>query len=72
MADKENEAAPAKAAVVSVRNIGEPLRFKEVEPLGGFTAEAAKAGQAIKVWTRLALTSDEPLFHRLADGLGRR
>lgn len=69
MADEEREAVPAVAALVGVRNIGEPLRFKEVEPLGGFSAEAAKAGQAIKVWTRLALTSDEPLFHRLADGL---
>lgn len=69
MANKVEEAAPALSAVLGVRNHGEPLRFKDVEPLGSFTAEAAKPGQAVEVWTRLALTSDEPLFHRLVDGL---
>ena len=29
----------------TVRNIGEPLRFTNVEPLTGFAAEAAKGGQ---------------------------
>nr|VFK23103.1 MAG: hypothetical protein BECKLFY1418C_GA0070996_11344 [Candidatus Kentron sp. LFY] len=54
-----------------VRNIGEPLRFANVEPLAGFSAEPAKKGQQVKVWTRLALTSDEPLFHRLVKDLAR-
>jgi hypothetical protein len=53
----------------SVGNSGEPLRFANVEPLAGFSAEAAKGGQQIKVWTKLALTSDEPLFHRLVENL---
>jgi hypothetical protein len=53
--------------VVSVRNIGEPLHFSDVEPLAGFAAEAAKDGQQVKVWTKLALTSDDPLFHRLVE-----
>ena len=52
-----------------VRNIGGPLRFTNVEPLAGFAAEAARGGQQIKVWTKLALTSDEPLFHRLVENL---
>lgn len=69
MADRMEEAAAPTAAVLGVRNLGEPLRFKDIESLGGFSAEAAKPGQAVKVWTRLALTSDEPLFHRLVDGL---
>lgn len=69
MADETEEAMPAAAAVFGVRNLGEPLRFKDVEPLSGFSAEAAKPGQTVKVWTRLALTSNEPLFHRLVDGL---
>lgn len=69
MTEKMEEAAPVMAAVLGVRNIGEPLRFKNVESLGGFSAEAAKPGQHVKVWMRHALTSDEPLFHRLADGL---
>src|SRR6185369_1187283 len=51
----------------SVSNSGEPLRFTNVEPLAGFAAEPAKSGQHVKVWTKLALTSDEPLFHRLVE-----
>ena len=46
MGDGQEE-APASAEptpiVGSVRNIGEPLRFTNVEPLAGFAAEAAKA-----------------------------
>lgn len=71
MADKMKEAASVLAEALGVRNLGEPLRFTEVEPFGGFSAEAARPGQTIKIWTRLALTSDEPLFHRLVDGLDR-
>ena len=55
--------------VGTVHNLGEPLRFANVEPLAGFAAEAAQGGQMVKVWTRLALTSDEPLFHRLVENL---
>lgn len=69
MADKMEAAAPVPAAVLEVRNLGEPLRFTDVEPLCGFSAEAAKEGQAVEVWERLSLTSDEPLFHRLVDSL---
>lgn len=68
---EEHEDAPvstdAARIVGSVRNIGEPLRFSDVEPLAGFSAEAAKGGQQVKIWTRLALTSDDPLFHRLVE-----
>jgi hypothetical protein len=55
--------------VGTVRNLGEPLRFANVEPLVGFSAEPAKGGQTVRVWDRLALTSDESLFHRLVEGL---
>ncbi len=53
--------------VGSVRNTGEPLRFSNVESWTGFAAESAKGGQQVKVWTKLALTSDTPLFHRLVE-----
>lgn len=72
MPDGKAEAATSAGSHLmpgSVRNMGEPLRFANVEPLVGFSAEAAKGGQQIKIWTRLALTSDEPLFHRLAENL---
>lgn len=54
-----------------VRNLGEPLRFANIEPLAGFAAEPAKPGQQVKVWTKLALMSDQPLFHRMAENLAR-
>lgn len=52
---------------IGVQNIGEPIRVTDIEPLGGVSAEPGKGGHQIKVWTRLALTSDEQLFHRIAD-----
>lgn len=52
----------------AVRNMGEPLRFAGVEQLAGIAAEAAHGGQ-VKVFTRLALTSDAPLFHNLVENL---
>lgn len=58
-----------KFAGLGVRNIGEPLRFSDVEDLAGFSAESGNGGETIKVWTRMALTSDEPLFHRLVESL---
>jgi hypothetical protein len=69
----EQEEEPASTApprvIGSVSNVGEPLRFANVEPLDGFAAEPAKRGQQLKVWTKLSLTSDEPLFHRLVENL---
>lgn len=53
--------------VGSVRNMGNPIQFKNVEPLCGFAAEPGRRGQTVKVWTQLAITSDEPLFHRLTE-----
>ena len=58
-----------KHAGLGVRNIGEPLRFSDVEDFAGFSAELGKSGETIKVWTRMAITSDEPLFHRLVESL---
>jgi len=49
-------------------NVGDPIALTGVQ-LDGVAAEAARGGQVIKVWTRLAITSDDPIFHRLADGL---
>lgn len=68
--DSKQEATTAvTSSGIGVRNVGEPLRFTDVEPIGGFAAESAKAGQSVKICTRLALSSDEPLFHRLVESL---
>lgn len=70
MTEKEEQAtAENPAGVFGVRNLGEPLRFKDVEPLAGFAAEPAKGGQTAKIWTQLAIDSDTPLFHRLVESL---
>jgi hypothetical protein len=50
-------------------NLGEPIRLKGVK-LHGVAAESARAESKFKVWTRLALTSDESIFHRIAANLG--
>lgn len=70
MTDKEEQvlaAIPTNAP--GVRNLGEPFRFKDVEPFAGFSAEPAQTGQTVKIWTQLAIDSDTPLFHRLVEGL---
>lgn len=69
--NQEESAVAVKPAPVigTIRNQGEPLRFTNVESLAGFMAESAKGGQIAKVWTQLAITSDTPLFHRLAENL---
>lgn len=63
------EEAPVPDNAIGVCNKGEPLRFASVQPLAGFTAEAAKQGQQVKMLTKMALTSDEPLFHGLVENL---
>jgi hypothetical protein len=64
-----DEPSAATSSALEVDNIGEPLRFTNVQSMGGFAAEAAKPGQTLKVLTRLALTSDDPPFHLLAESL---
>lgn len=68
MTDKEEQApAASPAGALSVRNLGEPLRFKDVESLDGVLAEPVKGGQTATIWTQLAIDSDAPLFHRLVE-----
>lgn len=69
MAADINESSPTPALARGIRNLGEPLRFTDVQTMGGFAAEPARPGQTAKILTRLALTSDEPLFHRLVEGI---
>jgi hypothetical protein len=72
MVDKDTpKTANADLAGVigTVGNLGEPLRFTNAEPLIGFCAESARGGQQVKIFTKLSLTSDSPLFHRLIQNL---
>lgn len=54
--------------MMTIENTGEPIKLTDVR-LSGIAAEPGRKGQTIKVWSKLALTSDEPLFHRAAEGL---
>lgn len=53
---------------VVVGNLRDPIRLKDVT-LCGVSAEATQGGGTVKVWTRLALTSDDPLFHRIVENM---
>lgn len=51
-----------------VGNLGEPIRLADAN-LHGFAAESVRGGGTVKVWTRLAITSDDRRFHRIAESL---
>lgn len=52
-----------------VQNSGEPIRIEDAPDFAGFSAGAALPGEVVKVWTRLSLTSDMPLFHQVVESL---
>ncbi|UCP08454.1 hypothetical protein K5R88_21915 [Pseudomonas sp. MM213] len=54
-----------------VENIGEPYRFMNVEGFSGVALESVQEGEPVKIYTALALTSDEPIFHKIGDNLQR-
>lgn len=51
-----------------IRNSGEPYRLGDVN-IHGVAAKASRQGETAEIWTRLAITSDERNFHRIADNL---
>jgi hypothetical protein len=53
---------------IQLGNGGKPIKLSGLQ-LDGVSAEAGRAGDAIKVWTRLALTSDDRFFHRVTERL---
>lgn len=53
---------------IRVENIGEPIRLANLN-LAGVSAEAARGGGKIEIWTRMALTSDQELFHKIVGNL---
>jgi hypothetical protein len=52
----------------AVANLRDPIRLKDVN-LAGVSAEAVQGGGKIRIWTRLALASDDPYFHRVVENL---
>lgn len=70
MPTPENVVAGAPSVVPSfeIRNQGKPVLIPEIK-VSGITAESARAGEAVKIWTRLSMTSYQALFDRIADHL---
>lgn len=54
---------------LSMRNLGKPIQLVGVN-FCGVSAEASRENQEVKLWTRLSLTSDDHLFHRIVENLG--
>ena len=52
----------------TVLNPGKPIPLAKVE-LIGVAAESVQGGGEAKIWTSLALTSDDPGFHMIAENL---
>ncbi|MGY3353670.1 MULTISPECIES: hypothetical protein [unclassified Bradyrhizobium] len=49
-------------------NLAAPVKLSGLQ-LHGVSADAARGGDTVKVWTRLSLTSDDHFFHRVVEGL---
>jgi hypothetical protein len=68
MTESEAEPNGSHSQDVIAGNLGEPIKLSGLA-LSGVSAEAARPGTPVKIWTRLSLTSDDHLFHRVAEGL---
>lgn len=53
-----------------VGNSGRPIRLAGLE-VCGVSAEAAQCGEQVRIYTRLAISSDDPAFHVMAESLGQ-
>jgi|GEM_PF-2188883 len=51
-----------------VGNLAEPILLPNLQ-LDGISASAARAGEKVQLWTRLFLTSDEKIFHRIVSAI---
>lgn len=67
MTESHPEADNSRSPGTLAGNMGEPVKLAGLQ-LNGISAEAGRAGDTLKVWTRLSLTSDDHLFHRAVEG----
>lgn len=54
--------------LLGARNAGDPILLENIN-FHGVSAEAARGGDKVNVWTRLILTSDQALFHKIVPNL---
>jgi hypothetical protein len=60
-------ASPTKPGVLA-GNIGDPILLTDIN-LAGVSAHPARGGEQVQIWVRLALTSDDRIFHQIASDL---
>lgn len=60
---------PIQESNIQVKNSGSPLKIRRLQ-LYGICAENARDGDKVRILTRLALTSDDVQFHKIADSFG--
>lgn len=53
---------------VLFKNLGDPIRLVDAN-LAGVSASAARPGDNVEIWTRLALTSDQAVFQKIVPNL---
>lgn len=53
---------------IIIENLGEPIRLTDMN-LAGVSATAARADDTVTIWTRMEITSDQALFHKLVGNL---
>jgi hypothetical protein len=51
-----------------VGNMGVPIGLSELN-VHGVSATSARGGEKVEIWTRLAMTSDDSMFHKIAQNL---
>ncbi len=69
MSEEPASLPPTPIAGTLVGNLSEPILLSGLQ-LDGVAAEGAKKGSTTaRIWTRLSLTSDEAIFHRIAKSL---
>lgn len=66
MTESQPEQGNAPRAGIPTGNLAEHVKLSGLQ-LHGVSAEAARGGDTVKVWTRLSLTSDDRFFHRVVE-----
>lgn len=65
-----SDTQPRPGSGILAGNRGKPIKLKNVQ-LDGVAAAHSRAGDKASFWTRLAITSADPLFHRIAANFAR-
>lgn len=68
MTEAQTEQAIPSRHSIPFKSTGQPIQLSGLQ-CHAVSAEAGRAGETIKFWTRLGLSSDDHFFHRVVKGL---